>query len=77
MKIYELIYIWEDEYNGVELTDTKLYKDRSEVDKEIEFFCEQNKRDNGIFFDKDETCISYEFKGSFSKLFIKEHELCD
>lgn len=77
MKIYELIYIWEDEYDGLELTDTRLYKDRSEVDKEIESFCEQNKQANGILFDKDETCISYEFIGGFSKLFINEHELCD
>lgn len=45
------------------------------MDKEIESFCAENEKAGGIRFEKEETCVSYEFMHNFSNLYIKEHEL--
>lgn len=75
MKIYELIYIWDDP-NGYELTETNLLIDYTEVEKEIELFCKGAENNEGILTVKEKNCITYEFNDGFSILHIKEHNLC-
>lgn len=41
-KIYELVFYWEDIYNGCEITETILTTSRERVEAEIEGFRNRN-----------------------------------
>lgn len=43
MIIYELIYYWDDQCDGIEITETKLLLNRQEVDNKIIEFTESSR----------------------------------
>lgn len=47
MKIYELVFYWEDIYNGCEITETILTTSRERVEAEIEGFRNRNLKNRG------------------------------
>lgn len=46
-KIYELVFYWEDIYNGCEITETILTTSRERVEAEIEGFRNRNLKNGG------------------------------
>lgn len=49
MKIYELVFYWEDIYNGCEITETMLTTSRECVEAEIEDFRNSSLENGGGF----------------------------
>lgn len=76
MKIYELIYIWDDA-DGYDLTETALLTDYTEVEKKIKAFCEEAENIEGRLIVKNANRITYDVECGYSTLYVKEHELCD
>lgn len=82
MKIYELIYYYEDIVDGADITDTKIVTSIKEVNEALKEFNNISLEDEYIsknttdFFDgnHDQICY-YEYDGGSSNLLIKIHDI--
>lgn len=57
MKIYELVFYWEDIYNGCEITETILTTSRECVEAEIENFRNSSLENGGVFIQSLHLCV--------------------
>lgn len=69
-KIYELIFYWEDIYDGCEITETILTASRERVEAEIEDFRNENLKNGGEEIKPSHNHYIYEYKNDNIKTFI-------
>lgn len=69
-KIYELVFYWEDIYNGCEITETILTTSRERVEAEIEGFRNRNLKNGGEEVEPSHNHYIYEYKNNNVKTFI-------
>ena len=78
MKIYELVFYWEDIYNGCEITETILTTSRERVEAEIEDFRNSSLENGGEEVESSYNHYIYAYKKTFidgrSNLKIFEHD---
>ena len=75
MKIYELIYYWDDCAYGCDISNTILVKSLEEVEKLKADFCADQSQNAKLEIDTPENMISYQYKEDRSVLLIKEHNI--
>lgn len=75
MKIYELIYYWDDCAYGCDISNTILVKPQEEVEKLKADFCANQSQNAKLEIDTPENMISYQYKEDRSVLLIKEHNI--
>ena len=69
-KIYELVFYWEDIYNGCEITETKLTTSRECVEAEIEDFRNSSLENGGEEVESSYNHYIYAYKNNNVKTFI-------
>lgn len=69
-KIYELVFYWEDIYNGCEITETILTTNRERVEAEIEGFRNRNLKNRGEEIKPSHNHYIYAYKNNNVKTFI-------
>lgn len=83
MKIYELIYYWDDIGNGTDITKTLLLTNEQEVSAKIEEFKKDNSNAKEFFTNYDENSrnldyiyfTGFYYESSFRNLEIREHTI--
>ena len=75
MKIYELIYYWDDCAYGCDINSTKLVKTQQEVEKLKQEFHKEQSKEAILETDTPDNVISYQYEEDRSALIIKEHNI--
>lgn len=75
MKIYELIYYWDDCAYGCYISNTILVKSQEEVEELKADFCANQLQNAKLEIDTPENMISYQYNEDRSVLLIKEHNI--
>ena len=70
MKIYELVFYWEDIYNGCEITETMLTTSRECVEAEIEDFRNSSLENGGEEVESSYNHYIYAYNNNNVKTFI-------
>lgn len=71
MKIYELIYYWDDCAYGCDISNTILVKSQEEVEKLKADFCADQSQNAKLEIDTPENMISYQYKEDRSYSLLK------
>lgn len=75
MKIYELIYYWDDCAYGCDISDTQLVKTQQEVEQLKQEFHKGQLKKAVLETDTPDNMISYKYEEDRSVLIIKEHDI--
>lgn len=82
MKIYELIYYWDDACNGTNITKTLLLTDKHKVNNKIEEFKESDSNTRELFTNYEDShsgldyiYFTYAYGRDFYTLEIREHTI--
>lgn len=75
MKVYELIYYWDDCAYGCDISSTQLVKTQQEVEKLKQEFHKEQSKEAILETNTPDNMISYQYEEDRSVLIIKEHNI--